>query len=171
VLVTADSNTTTADSALIDASGLFSGCPEVVAPTPPPPTIISVGGVTGIVSSQPSILLSGTGPTVVSSGRLTVVGGGSGTSSASVGAPCSACPDPVEPVDPEEVVAYAKRVDFITDLLLYRGEADPGTTDGQALWRVRRITIGTDNDVTEEWANGSAEYVHVWDSRLAYPYS
>ena len=68
-------------------------------------------------------------------------------------------------------MAQAKRVDFITDTLLYRGEAEPGALENQARWRIRRITIGSDNDVTEEWANGSAEYIHTWDDRLTYDYS
>lgn len=76
------------------------------------------------------------------------------------------------PAAGEEGVAQAKRVDFIDDNLLYRAEADPGTLDGDAVWRIHKITIGAvDGDVTEEWADGNANYDKVWTSRLSYTYS
>lgn len=72
----------------------------------------------------------------------------------------------------EDEVAQAKRVDFINDNLLYKGEASPGTLDSAAAWRIREITISAiDDDVTEKWANGSADYIHTWDNRLSYPYT
>lgn len=71
----------------------------------------------------------------------------------------------------EDEMMYAKRVDFITELLLYRGEALPGTGDAGATWRIRRITIGTDDDVTEEWADGNADFDNVWSDRLTLTYS
>ena len=72
---------------------------------------------------------------------------------------------------PEEEEVYAKRVDFVTDLLIYRGEAAVGTLESEALWRVRRLTLGTDDDVTEEWANGNANFVNTWDNRASLSYS
>lgn len=71
----------------------------------------------------------------------------------------------------ETEVAYAKRTDFISDLLLYRGEANPGTLDSAASWRIRRLIIGVDNDVTEEWADGNSNFDNVWDDRLSLSYS
>lgn len=75
------------------------------------------------------------------------------------------------PAGGEDELAQAKRVDFITDLLLYRAEAIPGTLDADPAWRIRRLTIGTDDDVTEEWADGVADYTKIWDNRLTYTYS
>ena len=71
----------------------------------------------------------------------------------------------------EDEVAQAKRVDFITDTELYKGEADPGTAEGTAAWRIRKITIATDNDVTEVWASGNANYDKIWNNRAGYSYS
>jgi hypothetical protein len=71
----------------------------------------------------------------------------------------------------EEDVVYAKRVDFITDSLLYKGEAEVGALTSAAVWRVRRLTIGSDNDVTEEWANGNADFDKVWDNRAGFSYT
>lgn len=68
-------------------------------------------------------------------------------------------------------VPYAKRIDFITDNLLYRAEAVPGTLDNEASWRIRRITIAGDNDIVEEWAYGSAAFDQRWTDRLTIDYS
>lgn len=72
----------------------------------------------------------------------------------------------------EEEVVYAKRVDFISDEILYRGEAVPGTLDDANVWRIRKIDIAAaDGDVTETWANGSASFNKVWDDRLSYTFT
>ena len=79
---------------------------------------------------------------------------------------------PAGPAGGEDEVALAKRVDFIDDTLLYRAEADPGTLDSDNNWRIRRIIIGAvDGDVTEEWAEGNANFDKVWNNRATYSYS
>jgi hypothetical protein len=86
----------------------------------------------------------------------------------------SGIPGPVGPAGPaggEDEVAQEKRTDFITNNELYRGEAIPGTLDSAAAWRIRKITIASDNDVRETWANGDASYDKIWDNRLSYTYS
>lgn len=70
----------------------------------------------------------------------------------------------------EDEKVYSKRTDFITDELLYRGEADPGTLETDSNWRIRKITIAFDGDVTEEWADGNANFDNVWAERLALTY-
>ena len=70
----------------------------------------------------------------------------------------------------EDEKVYSKRTDFITDELLYRGEADPGTLETDSSWRIRKITIALDGDVTEEWADGNANFDNVWADRLALTY-
>lgn len=70
----------------------------------------------------------------------------------------------------DEEVPFAKRVDFITDNELYKGEAVVGSAEGAATWRIRKVTIGEDSDVTETWAGGSAEYNKRWSDRLTYTY-
>ena len=66
---------------------------------------------------------------------------------------------------PEEEQVYAKRTDFVSDTVIYRGEAAVGTLDSEAAWRIRRLTIASDDDVTEEWANGNANFVNRWIDR------
>jgi hypothetical protein len=70
----------------------------------------------------------------------------------------------------DEEMPYAKRIDFITENELYRAEAAVGTLDSSPAWRIRKIVIGADNDVTETWAGGSALYDKVWNDRLSYTY-
>ena len=73
---------------------------------------------------------------------------------------------------PEDDVMYEKRVDFISDGELYRGEAVPGTLDSDGVWRIRKITLSAiDDDVVETWANGNDTFDKVWDDRLTYTYN
>ena len=71
----------------------------------------------------------------------------------------------------EDDAVFAKRVDFADDTTIYRGEAAVGTTDAQPLWRIRRITLAGDGDVTEEWASGSAAFDKSWNDRATLGYS
>jgi hypothetical protein len=71
----------------------------------------------------------------------------------------------------EDDVAFAQRIDVISDLLIYRAEAVPGSLDAEAKWRIRRITIATDDDVTTEWADGVASFTKIWNDRLGLSYS
>lgn len=71
----------------------------------------------------------------------------------------------------EEDMLYSKRIDFITDTLLYKGEALVGSSESSPIWRIRRITIGNDNDVTEVWAEGTANFDKIWANRAALSYS
>lgn len=70
----------------------------------------------------------------------------------------------------DEEMPFAKRVDFITDNELYKGEAVVGSADTASTWRIRKVTIGTDSDITETWAGGSSEYNKRWSDRLTYTY-
>lgn len=71
----------------------------------------------------------------------------------------------------EEETMYSKRVDFVTDDLLYRAEAVVGATEASAVWRIRRIVFGVDGDVTETWASSTADFDKQWTLRATYTYS
>jgi hypothetical protein len=78
-----------------------------------------------------------------------------------------------QPVITTEMV-YTKRVDFTTPAsgdLLYKGWAAPGSLDSAAVWRIVRVTINTQGDVTEEWADGDTNFDNVWNDRLTKGYS
>lgn len=71
----------------------------------------------------------------------------------------------------EENIVYAKQVDFVTDDLFYKGEAAVGSLLSDPAWRIRKITIGIDGDVSETWAAGNAIFDKVWDNRVSLNYS
>jgi hypothetical protein len=71
----------------------------------------------------------------------------------------------------DEEVPYSKRIDFITDSLIYKGEAVPGASESSPVWRIHKVVIGTDNDVTETWADGVSTYNKVWADHLTYTFS
>ena len=72
----------------------------------------------------------------------------------------------------ENDVAFAQRIDFVGDTLIYRAEAVPGTLDADPLWRIRRITfVNPEEDAITEWATGVGTFIHVWDDRLGLSYT
>jgi hypothetical protein len=72
---------------------------------------------------------------------------------------------------PEGDEVLAKRVNFIGEDIIYKGEAPVGTLDAASFWRIRKILIAVDGDVTETWANGNANYDKVWNDHASYTYS
>jgi hypothetical protein len=71
----------------------------------------------------------------------------------------------------EEDMAFSKRIDFINDNELYRGEAAPGSAESSAAWRIRKITISPDGDVTEMWAGGNSNFDKAWTDRATLVYA
>ena len=71
----------------------------------------------------------------------------------------------------EQEIMYTKRVDFIDENLLYRGEAEPGIFTTQGFWRIRKISISAiDDDIVEIWADGNDNFDKIWDDHLSYQY-
>ena len=71
----------------------------------------------------------------------------------------------------EDEMVYAKRTDFVGENIIYRGEAVVGSPTSSSVWRIRRITIGVDGDVTEEWVEGSSNFSFVWNDRTTYNFN
>lgn len=71
----------------------------------------------------------------------------------------------------DEEMPYAKRVDFVSDNELYKGEAVVGSLVTTSVWRIRKIVISNDGDVSEIWADGNSNYDNSWANRLTYSYS
>lgn len=66
---------------------------------------------------------------------------------------------------------YAKRVDFVGDTVIYKAEATAGTLDSASAWRIHRLIISVDGDVSETWAEGNTNFNKIWNDRLTYTYS
>ncbi len=71
----------------------------------------------------------------------------------------------------EDLPVFTKRTDVIDDTLLYTGQAAPGALESAAVWRISRIAIAADDDVTEVFAGGTDTFDKVWDDRLSLAYS
>lgn len=72
---------------------------------------------------------------------------------------------------PENETMFAKRVDFVGDTIIYKGEAVVGSPENAFVWRLRKLIIGTDDDVTEIWAQGNDNFDKAWTNRLSEVYS
>jgi hypothetical protein len=70
----------------------------------------------------------------------------------------------------ESTDVLAKRIDFVGDDVIYKAEAAAGVADSAPLWRIRKIVLSVDGDVTETWADGNSSYNKIWDDRLTYTY-
>ncbi len=53
----------------------------------------------------------------------------------------------------------------------YRGDALPGTSTAGALWRVQRMTMQSDGDISILFADGNDDFDNIWDNRLSLSYS
>ena len=70
----------------------------------------------------------------------------------------------------EEDMVYAKRIDFLDENTIYRGEAPVGTSDSSPNWRIRLVNSAEDGHVSERWASGNANFDKVWADRASYTY-
>lgn len=68
-------------------------------------------------------------------------------------------------------IAYAQVIDVVSDYLIYKGWAAVGALTSAPLWRIQKIVIGFDDDVTKTWADGDAEFDNIWNNRLSLTYS
>ncbi len=69
----------------------------------------------------------------------------------------------------EDEVMLDVEVDETTPGVTYVGQAEPGTAKSDAAWRIKKVTEAA-TLTSVDWANGTAEYVHVWDDRASLVY-
>ena len=69
----------------------------------------------------------------------------------------------------EDSVKTEKRIDFVGDTVIYKGEAVPGTSDSDSVWQISKTTFVGD-DVIVSWANGTANFDKIWSNRETYNY-
>jgi hypothetical protein len=66
---------------------------------------------------------------------------------------------------------YSKRVDFVGETIIYKGEALAGASEMSAVWRLRKLILSVDGDVQELFADGDAEFDNIWNDRAAKAYA
>jgi hypothetical protein len=64
---------------------------------------------------------------------------------------------------------YSKRVDFV-DNFIYIGEAEPGSSETDPIWRIKRTEIINDEDMITVWADGDGLFNNIWSMRLSATY-
>ena len=62
------------------------------------------------------------------------------------------------------------RVDTVSTVLTYVGEAAINVTEVDAFWKIKRLTT-TGTVLKIEWADGNEEYDNIWNNRAALSYS
>lgn len=75
-----------------------------------------------------------------------------------------------EQVSTGNTVNYKQHVDVVSDSITYLGYADPGTSNADALWQIKRVTT-TGDDLLIEYADGDANFDNVWNDRATLSYS
>lgn len=55
---------------------------------------------------------------------------------------------------------------------VYIGEAIPGSSTSDSVWRIKKLTADGSNNITSIlWAEGTATFNKIWDNRTSYSYS
>ena len=78
-----------------------------------------------------------------------------------------------EQVSVLSTIEYTRLIDTV-DNIKYIGEADAGTDQSAALWRIKRAEFLTDpntDDIEIKWAEGTTAFTNTWDDRATYTYS
>ena len=70
-----------------------------------------------------------------------------------------------------EEMVFAERTDFATETIIYKAQSVPGTSESASGWRIYKLELGVDGDVTKTWAEGSAAFSFAWSNHLTYTYS
>jgi hypothetical protein len=69
-----------------------------------------------------------------------------------------------------EANIYAVEADFFSDVIIYKGEAIPGSLPSSPVWRICKVVSNGDDTVTKTWVDGSTAFNKVWDMHLFYDY-
>jgi len=64
-----------------------------------------------------------------------------------------------------------QRVQYSGFKAIYIGEAQPGTAETEAKWRIRKQTYSGNKVIKIDWAGGTNEFNKKWSERTTYSYS
>ena len=66
---------------------------------------------------------------------------------------------------------YTTRIAYTGNNPEYIGEALPGVSEDDAVWRIKKLTYSGNNVTQIDWAGGSEKFTNVWSSRTTYTYT
>ena len=64
--------------------------------------------------------------------------------------------------------AYSVRIDEFSDTIVYVGHADPGSSESDSVWRIKKINLDT---ISVTFADGDSEFDNSWSDRYGLEYS
>jgi hypothetical protein len=66
---------------------------------------------------------------------------------------------------------YTRLIEYSGDNPEYVGEAVPGSSEGEAVWRIQYIEYSGSNPTSVKWADGTEKFINIWQQRATYSYS
>ena len=77
------------------------------------------------------------------------------------------------PIAVDDTGSYTIAIDYnASNNPVYIGKSNPGSTKGDSLWQIRKITYNASNNpIDVQWANGVCSFDKIWDNRVSYTYS
>ncbi len=67
---------------------------------------------------------------------------------------------------------YTTALSYVGENPIFVGDALPGSSKASSVWRIKKLTYDSDNNVTDiQWANGSNAFSFIWDDRASLSYS
>ena len=76
------------------------------------------------------------------------------------------------PTTASELDKLTMRIDYASATVEYYGYAATGTATSAAFWRIRRRTLDANGRTTAmQSANGTDDFISVWDNRASLVYS
>ena len=68
-------------------------------------------------------------------------------------------------------LAYTMKLEFnVSGNPIYIGFANPPAGTALPMWAIQKLTWDGDNPTDIQWANGSASFSFIWNSRGSYNY-
>ena len=66
---------------------------------------------------------------------------------------------------------YTRMIEYDGDNPEYIGEAVPGSSEDDAVWRIQYIEYSGSNPTSIKWADGTEKFTNIWSDRSSYTYT
>jgi hypothetical protein len=66
---------------------------------------------------------------------------------------------------------YTRMIEYSGDNPEYIGEAVPGSSEDDAVWRIQYVKYSGSNPTSVKWADGTEKFTNKWSARATYSYS
>jgi hypothetical protein len=66
---------------------------------------------------------------------------------------------------------YTRMIEYVGDNPKYIGEAVPGSSEDDAVWRIQYIAYSGSNPTSIKWADGTEKFTNKWSDRTSYVYT